>query len=64
MVNWDAVRIYRLLNKSDRWLGLCLLASVNLYCRPGPTCRWSTSIRKGLDVILFAAEVGLGDRFL
>ena len=64
MVNRIAVSIDWLLYKSDRRLGFGFLASVNLYCRPGPTCHWSTPIREGLDVILFAAKLGLGDRFL
>jgi hypothetical protein len=64
MVDRVAVSIDWLLYNSDRRLGLGLLASVNLYCRSASTCHWGIPIRKGLDVILFAAELGLGDRFL
>jgi hypothetical protein len=64
MVDRVAVSIHWLLYNSDGRLGLSLLASVNLYCRSSPTCHWSTPISKGLDVILFAAELGFGDRLL
>ena len=64
MIDRVAMSIHWVLYNSDRRLSLSLLATVNLYCRPASTCHWGTPIRKSLDVILFAAELSLGDRFI